>query len=408
MNKFVGGIVLLGLIIFIVIIALTLSTSVDLSAEEHAAFESDNEHIQDRVNNLFDIYTAGTANNEKQEFDDLEHELERIMVADFKYITMVTSVVEVFTIVVLAASFYVLYKAYGTKTMTNESIISVILVLTYFLSYFSKISSNYIGLTDVFGYSRESDRFLKEINGNGPVTTLSPTIHPHAPSTLHGPIEFKNVSFKYPVQDPTSQLKHKKVLNGASLYIKPGSKVAIYGKSGSGKSTIIKLLLGFYGIESGSIMIGGKNIKDMPIEEIRRNISVVNQNVKLFDKTIFENMTYGINDEVTEDDIKKIIGNPNIFEGVAEGLSAGVGVSGSKLSGGQKQIINVVRSILKDAPILVLDEPTSALDQNTKRMILNVIKKLKGKTVLIISHDKEILKHVDKAYELINGKLKMI
>ncbi len=220
---------------------------------------------------------------------------------------------------------------------------------------------------------------------------------------LRGPIEFKNVNFKY-----SSGSSTKNILNKVNLYIKPGTKVAIFGKSGSGKSTLIKLLLGFYSIESGIISLNGKNIKEIPLEDLRKHVSVVNQNIKLFDKTIFENMVYGNEQEISEEEIEKIIGNPNIFENVSNGLNSEVGTSGSKLSGGQKQIINVVRAILKDAPVLILDEPTSALDQYTKKKILNIIKNIKNKIVIIITHDKDILDYVDKAYELVNGKLKMI
>ncbi len=233
---------------------------------------------------------------------------------------------------------------------------------------------------------------------------MTPTSAPASQLSNHiqqGPIEFKNASFKYPNSK-------KNVLNGVNLYIKPGSKIAIFGKSGSGKSTLIKLLLGFYGLDSGSILINGKSIKEIPVEDLRKNIAVVNQNVKLFDKTIFENMVYGNDSEITEEEIEKIIGNPNIFEGISNGLNSEVGVSGSKLSGGQKQLVNVVRSILKDSSVLILDEPTSALDQTTKQMILRVIKQLKGKTIIIITHDRDILRHVDKTYELSGGKLKMI
>lgn len=407
-NKTVGCTVLAGLAVFIIVVALTLNNSVNLSTQEHKAFEHDNEHIHDRLSNLFDIYTAGTENEEKLEFEELENSLKGTMTAYFRNITVVISIIEIFIVIVLAVSLYTLYNSYKAKTMTNEHITSTILVLTYFLTYFSKISGNYIGLTDVFGYSKESDRFIKEINANGLQSlpsNFSSNLKMLSNNLGYGPVEFKNASFKYPGS------KSKKVLNGTSLYIKPGTKIAIYGKSGSGKSTLIKLMLGFYGLDSGSITFNGTHIKDIPIHELRKNISVVNQNIKLFDKSIFENMTYGVSrvgDEISEEDIQKIIGNPNIFEGILDGLNAGVGVSGSKLSGGQKQIINVVRAILKDAPILILDEPTSALDQNTKKIVIKTINKLKDKTVIIITHDKDLLHHVDRAYELVNGKLKMI
>jgi ABC-type multidrug transport system fused ATPase/permease subunit len=407
-NKAVGTIVLLGTIVFAIIIILTITKSIDLSAEEHSAFEHDNEHIQDRLNNLFDIYTAGTEHEEKQEFVDLENNLKQKMINDYKYTTMVISIIEVFTIFILAGSFYVLYNAYNNKSMTNENIISVILVLTYFLNYFSKISGNYIGISDALGYSKESDRFIKEINATELSipqdfsSNLRNISHIIGSPSIHGPIEFKNVNFSYP--------NSKKVLNGTNLYIKPGTKVAIFGKSGSGKSTLAKLLLGFYSIDSGLITIGERNIKDIGIDELRQNmISYVNQNNnRLFDKSIMENMTYGLDNQyITEDDIKKIIGNTNIFENITGGLNANVGVSGSKLSGGQKQLILLSRSLLRNTPILLLDEPTSALDKNTKNTVINIIKNLKNKTVIIITHDPSIISCVDKVYEFVNGKLKI-
>jgi len=400
MNKVIGGIVLFGIIALIMIVGLTIGKSIELGGIQHGAFESDNSHIQDRVNNLFDIYTSGTETQEKQEFVGLEQTLEHAMKDDYMYITMATSMMEVFSILILATSFFTLYKVYRAGTMSTENIITIILVLSYFLTYFSKISSSYISLSDVFGYSLQSDRFIKEITSQ-PIPSSPPTNH----SIFHGPIEIKNLHFKYGEGDS----KISKILNNVNLYVKPGSKIAIYGKSGSGKSTLIKLLLGFYTMGEGSISIGGKDIKDIDLSELRRNISVVNQNNRLFDKSIMENMTYGLpeNEDISEDDIKKIIGNQNIFSNITGGLNSNVGTSGSKLSGGQKQMIVLGRAILKATPILILDEPTSALDKNTKTNILNIIKNLKNKTVIIITHDDSIERIVDKSYIMVNGKLQV-
>jgi ABC-type multidrug transport system fused ATPase/permease subunit len=276
--------------------------------------------------------------------------------------------------------------------------VTLILILTYFIGYFSKIASNYIGLTDVFGYSGESDKFLSELKGNEMKPNQFQGQLKKQDFNSNGPIQFKNVSFSYPN-------KERDVLKDVNLSIGPGEKIAIYGKSGSGKSTIIKLLLGFYGVNSGSIEINGTDIKNIDVNNLRKNIAVVNQNIKLFDKTIFENMTYGIEKDITEEDIQKIIGKMNIFETVEKGLGGNAGISGSNLSGGQKQITSLVRSILKNAPILVLDEPTSALDQKTKNAVLHIIKGIKNKTVIIITHDKSIIPYVDKVYELSNGNL---
>lgn len=286
-TAWVGSIVLIGTVLFIGTMFGTLTKSIDLSADEHAAFEYDNEYIQDRLNNLFDIYTSGTEIHEKQEYDTNETDLKKTMIVNYEHVTKVTSIIEVFTILVLVASLLALYRAYNKKTIGNEQIISIILVLTYFLSYFSKITNDYIGLTDVFGYSKESDRFLNEINGStvptnvhppwptGVPVTLPPNIPIVSPSpqgALRGPIEFKNVSFKY----PGDKISPKKILNNVNLYIKPGSKIAIFGRSGSGKSTLVKLLLGFYTMDSGAITIGGADIKGIGVDTLRKNVAVVN------------------------------------------------------------------------------------------------------------------------------------
>jgi len=410
-NKIVGAAVLFGIVVFIIIIGATIQKSVEYSREEHAAFQFSEEHIQDRLQNLFDIYTSGTENLEKVEYSDLETDLKKSMIESFQFVTVITSVVEIITIIILVISLYTLYKSRGQ--MTTENIISTILVLTYFLGYFSKISGNYIGLTDGVGYSLESDRFLREISN--PITTPEPSLGPSlGPSvgpqgalsqgprggSITGPpgVEFRNVSFKYPLGEG------RKILNGVNLYIKPRSKVAIFGKSGSGKSTIAKLLLGFYGPESGEIIVGGTSIKDLGIQEFRRNIAVVNQNIKLFDKTIMENMLYG--SSYGPEEVMNVLGSRlDIFGG---DLEKNVGVGGSKLSGGQKQVVSFVRAILKNSGIIILDEVTSGLDPGTKKVVLDLIKSLKNKTVIIISHDKLILDYVDKAYQIQNGKLKMM
>ncbi len=410
-SKLVGTIVLLGVCTFIIIVVLSINKSIDLNTEEHIAFKHNNEHINDRINNLFDIYTSGTENIEKQEYADSENHLKQSMFENFKYITMITSIVEIFTILILGSSLYILYTSYKNKTISNEHIISTILVLTYFVIYFSKMANNYIGMTDVFGYSKESDRFIKEINGKdkGNESSSNEILGNLDNNLDNNGIEFKGVNFSYPNYDNSSE--SKRVLNKANIYIKQGSKIAIYGKSGSGKSTLIKLLLGFYNLESGSILINGTDIKTITVDELRKNISVVNQNIKLFDKTIYENMIYGhecSDSNECLDMVKNLLKDINIFGGVSDGLNTQVGVAGSKLSGGQKQIINFIRAILKNAPILVLDEPTSALDQVTKTAFINIIKKIKNKTVIIITHDNSLKNCVDKSYKLMNGKLILI
>lgn len=409
-NVKIGSIIIVGIIIFIAVILLTINQNIELSKKEHDVFIKDNQHIQDRLSNLFDIYTSGTEEEEINEFKQMEQDLKKTMFTYSTNVTGVISGIEVVVIAMLAATLIVIFKSYQNKQMSNELIVSTILILTYFFTYFSKVAHNYIGISDVFGYSKESDDFLNEINALGKKSENIQQSHKNQIHNIeenfnndifYGPIRLKNIHFKY---------NTKEILNDLNLYIEPSTKVAIYGKSGSGKSTIAKLLLGFYNITSGNITFGGININNINTDKIRKNIGVVNQNIKLFDKTIYENIIYGINNQYTKDDIYKIIynilGDSNIFDNNTNYLDNSVGISGSKLSGGQKQVINIIRALLKDCPILILDEPTSALDQNTKSVIFKIIQNIKDKTIIIITHDKDILSYIDKSYEMINGKLK--
>jgi len=249
------------------------------------------------------------------------------------------------------------------------------------------LGGSYAGISQVFGYINESDNFINEIT---PVSSKS-TI-PSSNYNLKGDIKFENVKFNYP--------DGKELFNDLNLIIPENTKVAIYGKSGSGKTTLIKLLMGFYGIKSGIISIGGIDISMVNTQELRKHISVVNQNVKLFNKSVMDNILYGTGK--TEEDVHKLINKLEIT--IFDDLSSNAGIGGTNLSGGQKACVLILRCMLKDSNIILLDEPTAALDQVTKKLILNTINKLAGKTIIIITHDEDVLGYVDKQYIFKGGE----
>lgn len=392
-NYKVGLVVLLGTGIFIAIALLSAGKGKKLSEETHDSFNKGNTHINERLNNLFDIYTSGTEESEKKEFKQVEEKLKDNLAGYYRNVTTVITTIQIFVILTLVCSLAIVYHARKNRTMKDELVISTILVLVYYFSYTTNLVSEYMGLTDVAGYSIESDRFISEMKVNSPVrninkgTTNSPTID--------APIVMNGITFGY---------NNKTILEDINLTINKNELVAIYGSSGSGKSTMIKLLLGFYGITTGEISVGGINIKEIDTNYLRKNIAVVNQNIRLFDKTVLENMTYGINESNIED-IHNILSDMNIFDKLPNGLNTKVGLAGSNLSGGQKQMISIVRAMLKKTKIIVFDEPTSSLDPNTKEIIIRLIKSLTNRTRIIITHDKEIIKHVDNAYQLVGGSL---
>ena len=215
----------------------------------------------------------------------------------------------------------------------------------------------------------------------------------------NGKIEFKNVSFSY---------EDENVLKNINLIIPPGKKVALVGLSGSGKSTIISILLHFFDTYSGSILIDDQDIRDCSLSSIRESIALVTQETMLFNDTIENNILYGnLNASSEEIDIAaKLSGVYDFAKNLTNKMKTVVGESGLKLSGGQRQRIAIARAILKNSPILLLDEATSALDNLTENRIQGSIKKLMmNKTSLIIAHRLSTIEDSDLICVLDKGSI---
>ncbi|MEM8528407.1 MAG: ABC transporter ATP-binding protein [Bacteroidota bacterium] len=219
-------------------------------------------------------------------------------------------------------------------------------------------------------------------------------------SRLSGDIYFQNVHFEYKENLP--------ILKRIDLHIRAGEIIGIAGPTGGGKSTLVKLLLRFYDVNQGQILLDGIDIKALPIQQIRSNIALVSQEVYLFHGTIRENIAYGKFDATKEEIVlaaKKaqlhdfIMQLPNAYDTI-------VGERGIKLSGGQRQRLSIARAIMKDAPILILDEATSAVDTETERAIQQSLKQLtKGKTAIIIAHRLSTIRYADRIVVLENGAI---
>ena len=219
---------------------------------------------------------------------------------------------------------------------------------------------------------------------------------------LEGNINFKEVGFYYPTRD------NMKVLDGINLQVKPGNKVALVGQSGSGKSTIARLLIRFYNPTEGSITIDDKDIREYDIKAFRHNIAIVPQEVLLFGGTIHENILYG-NPKATEAQVLEAAELSNSIEFInsfPEKFETIVGERGIKLSGGQRQRIAIARAILKDPSILILDEATSSLDAESERLVQEALNNLmRGRTSIIIAHRLATIRDVDQIFVMEGGKI---
>lgn len=217
---------------------------------------------------------------------------------------------------------------------------------------------------------------------------------------LNGDIEFKNVCFKYDSNE---------VLDDISFKVKKGQTVALVGESGGGKTTICHLLPRFYNIDSGSIEIDNKNISDITMDCLRKNIGIVQQDVFLFSGTFKENIAYG-NLEASMDEIIEASKKANIYDyimSLPHGFDTQIGERGVRLSGGQKQRLSIARVFLKNPPILLLDEATSALDNTTEIMIQEALDTLKeGRTTIVVAHRLSTIKNADNILVIEHGKVK--
>ena len=220
---------------------------------------------------------------------------------------------------------------------------------------------------------------------------------------VKGDIEIKNLSFQYGDND-------RSVLKQISLKIKRGQKIALVGKSGGGKTTLMNLLPRFYDFKEGDILVDKVNIKDLKLDNLRSFFSLVTQDTILFNDTIRNNICYGNQTRKNSDKrLNEVIDQSNcreFIEKLPNKLNNLVGDRGVKLSGGQKQRIAIARAIIKDAPILLLDEATSALDLESEKLVQDALDHLmKNRTSIIIAHRLSTVKNADKIFVLDKGSI---
>ncbi len=235
---------------------------------------------------------------------------------------------------------------------------------------------------------------------------------------VKGDIEFNKVRFSYPFHDKDEPLvvlgnntmvSDRVALDDVSFKINHGSSVALVGHSGSGKSTIFSLILRFYDPISGSIKLDGHDIKDITIKSLRDSISVVSQEVLIFNASVKDNVKYGTFDATDEQIIEacKMANADEFIDELEDGYDTILGPNGCVLSGGQKQRISIARAILKNAPILLLDEATSALDPISEKLIQKALNRLmKDRTTIIIAHRLTTIQNCDNIFVLQEGKLR--
>jgi len=268
--------------------------------------------------------------------------------------------------------------------ISTSELIAYILFINVFLNPIDRL----VNFTESFQRGMSGfERFLEILNTK---PEIEDSENAEELVDVNGNISFKNVSFSY--NDKTA------VLHNINLDIGEGQTVALVGPSGGGKTTFCSLIPRFYEVSEGSITIDGKDIRDLTLESLRKNIGMVQQDVYLFSGTIAENILYGKPDATIDDIVKaaKLANAHNFIMELENGYDTYAGERGVKLSGGQKQRISIARAFLKDPSILILDEATSALDNESERLVQESLNTLAhGRTTLIIAHRLSTIKNAD-------------
>lgn len=273
-----------------------------------------------------------------------------------------------------------------------------------FFSFFAAMMMAYRPLKSVSGMNSSVQMGLASASRIFTLLDEKPTIIDKPNSInlekVRGEIEFENVCFSYD--------ESKTTLNDISFKVKAGQSVALVGHSGGGKSTIMSMILRFYDPNRGSVKLDGHDVSDLTLKSLRNSMSVVNQEVMLFDDTILENIRYG-KIEATEEEIvsaAKLAEADEFIQELPNKYQSKIGQNGIRLSGGQRQRIAIARAILYNAPILLLDEATSSLDPISEKLIKDALNSLmKNRTSIIIAHRLSTVIHCDKIIVIANGRV---
>jgi ABC-type multidrug transport system fused ATPase/permease subunit len=391
LNPQIGGIMTLLFGIFLIIYYYILIKIKNKSEERATEEKILMTHIDDVLSNSLSVIACKKVDQEKDFLEskhviyDEKHE-EQIW-----YSSKGSYLFAFFITAILVLYIYIILRFYKAKKITSETTVKLVVIVLFFIRYLKSTISRTVHIVIGYGKLAESEEIIQNIlndiipNGN------------KSGMTINGQIEFKNVSFKYSKKMEGGERgdnggnQNSNSLENVSFKINPLDRVAIIGTNGSGKSTIVKLIMGYYKISSGQILHNGINVLDINREYLRSKISCINQKVVLFNRSIIDNICYGNN--ISKEKVKEIIKSLHImriFKNHPKGLETFAGLHGSKLSGGQKQIIYLLRCYLSKKPIIIMDEPTAAVDSTNKKYIMRMIDEMaKKSTLIVVTHDSE-------------------
>lgn len=370
----------MGLATFIIITIFFLITlnicmeTIATSYKNENAINVMYDNIQDIISNADLVITSNSINKETNNVKN-----DKNTVYDTYLTSETTSSESQFKLRLLSLTtvflldFFAMYLYY-TNSMNIETVISICTMSIVFLKYYNAMSSRFKSTIGYIGkFCEISDYFANfKIHENKDTKPFE---------IKNGDINFKNIYVK---------IGDKQILNNFSFNVKGNTKVGILGDIGKGKTTILKILSGLLNYD-GIVEIDGQNIKECDYDSVMKHIAYIPQNPKMFSKDIYYNLSYGSNK--SEQEILDYLTKLNFSDFLKvfpNGIKTKVGKDGSKLSGGQKQLIAILRALIQNKKVILLDEPTNSLDIQTKKIVMELIQKIQNKTILVVTHDENM------------------
>lgn len=371
------ALVAMGIVVIMLFYAVALNKKMKSAFKENRARIADiNSQIED---SLSGIRVVKSFSNEETEMDKFKAGNARFVASkrkSYKYMGIYHSGMGAFSTLITVGSLIMGAYLMAVDELTATDLVTFILYINNFTEPVKKL----VNFTEQFqnGYSGY-ERFLEIMN-------IAPDIadRPDAVELkdVQGDIEFDDVSFHY-------EENKENVLSHVNLKVRPGEYVALVGSSGAGKTTLCSMIPRFYDVSSGSVKLDGKDIRDIKLKELRRQIGIVQQDVYLFAGTVMDNIRYG-KPEASDEEVVRAAMAANAHEfimSLPQGYDTDIGQRGVKLSGGQKQRLSIARVFLKNPPVLIFDEATSALDNESEKIVQYSLEKLaKDRTTFVIAH----------------------
>jgi len=387
----------LGLLAVIILLFLSINYTIDkcetVSKTRDLQYNTMVEDITDVFKNMTSVLNANTEKRELERSDISQQEYYNLSRSSLLCAFKIRYYLIPFVLGFFAWTLNRMYIFVKNGTIKSHTMVSLVLILLYLMKSMWIVIYNLKDQVFRWGSIQSS---LKILNDCAPEEKQSYTPSQNIPAGFY----MEHITYKYDGRKP--------IFDDLTLNIVPNKKTLIVGEIGSGKSTLIKLLMKYQIPEDGMIYYNGTPYSKISVEKIREIIGYVPQTPTLFNRSIYENIVYN-NTSVTKEqvvDLMNKFGLGEMLKKFPEGLDTNVGNGGTKLSGGQRQIVWILRVMLQNPEVIILDEPTSALDEGTKPVVQNMLETImENKTTIMITHDQYLYKMADTIVELKNGKV---